>query len=177
MRRYLLSLIFITVTCAAFAQEEVVDEAQYMPSLKAGTLAPEFTSNTPEGKEVKLSDFRGKYVILDFWASWCIDCRRETPMFKQMYEEYKDKKIGDKPIEFVSLSFDNNKEQWLSFLSKNELPWTQLSNLMRTKDDPIFSSYELHWIPAFFIISPEGTILGTGITVDGIRKEIEKLTE
>ncbi len=147
----------------------------YKPTLTKGDKAPDFTSTTNDGKSVSLKDFRGKYVIIDFWATWCGDCRYESPFFKQLYNEYKDKEINGKGIEFISFSFDNNRKAWTNYIEKNQLEWTQISNLKRTVEDSVFKDYKLHWIPAFFIIDSDGTIVTSTITVDGLRASLESL--
>ena len=107
MRKILLLAVALLAQ-VTFAQ----DMSKYIPDLKPGEAAPEITASTPDGKVISLSDFKGKYVIIDFWASWCGDCRREIPELKNLYNEIKDWKLGEdkKEVEFLSVSFDYKKE-------------------------------------------------------------------
>lgn len=159
--------IFAQVT---FAQ----DMSKYIPDLKPGETAPEISASTPEGKVISLSDFKGKYVVIDFWASWCGDCRREIPELKNLYNEIKDWKLGEdkKEVEFLSVSFDYKKESWVNLLEKENFPWTQISNLKSTREDPVYKDYKLHWIPTFFLVSPEGVIIESAITTEELRTKI-----
>lgn len=143
------------------------------PKLKVGTIAPDFTAADTIGNPIKLSDYKGKYVVLDFWASWCGDCRREIPYLKEVYKNFKDIKIGKKkvPITFLSISFDHKKDLWINMLRKEQFGWPQVSNLKPWKGNPISIAYDLHWIPTFYIVSPEGTIIDGAITA----KELEKI--
>lgn len=185
MKKIISSILLFASLFQPLAAQEVtndstkkeVDETftQYMPTLKAGDKAPDFTTKTLDGRELKLADYRGKYLVIDFWATWCGDCRRESPIVAELFADVKDKKINEKSIEFLGLSFDNNRTSIDNYLEKHPLPWAQAGNMMTTREDPIFNTYQLHWIPAFFVIDPEGTIVGTAITGKGLRKVIESL--
>lgn len=148
---------------------------EYLPTLQIGTAAPDIVANDTIGTEIKLSSFRGQYVILDFWATWCGDCRRETPALKELFAKEEYKTIAGKAVQWIGFSFDDNAQSWKNYLTKNQLPWPQISNLLRTRQDPTFKAYELHWIPAFFIIDPEGKIAGKAITALGLEGELVRI--
>ncbi len=143
--------------------------------LKIGEIAPEFVAQDTLGKDIRLSDYRGKYVILDFWASWCPDCRKEIPALKKLYKKYIHVSNGVQKtdIVFLSVSFDHNAESWKSLLRKERFDWPQISNGIPWKknQNPIAKAYKLHWIPTFFLIDPKGKIVGEVI----VAKELEKL--
>ena len=149
----------------------------YAPELKRGETAPELSAPTPEGKTISLADYKGKYVVIDFWASWCGDCRREIPALKELYTESRDWKVGKEqlPIEFLSVSFDFKREAWLALLDKEQFEWPQVSNLNNTREDPTYQAYKLHWIPAFYVVCPEGKIVGSAITADELRTLLKSL--
>lgn len=181
MKKALLSLMLAcaTMSCAAQQTNEkfvptAEELAKYLPILKKGDVAPELKANTPDGKTIDLKDMRGSYVIIDFWATWCGDCRREIPGLKALYADTKDKTINGKPLMWLGFSFDYKAEAWTQMIEKEQLSWPQISNLKKTREDATFSNWQLRWIPAFFVIGPDGTIVGTAITADGLREIIEK---
>ena len=88
---------------------------------------------------------------------------------KQLHAETYDKTIGGKQIQWLSMSFDTDANAWKNILKKEQFTWPQISNLKSTKQDPTFNNWKLHWIPAFFVISPKGEIVGSAITADGLR--------
>ena len=170
MKKNILVFAFALMSLAVFADDN-------MPSQKVGTPAPEFSATDTLGIEHSLIDYRGHYLVLDFWASWCGDCRREIPALKKLFAEYADKTIEDKAIDWLSVSFDHAEGAWKNCLRKEEFPWLQVSNLIRWKDNPIAEKWELHWIPTFFVIDPEGRIAGSAITADGLRDVLTGLAE
>ena len=137
------------------AKEQQQDpDVQYGAQLlKAGSVAPEFRLKGPDGKELALSDFRGKYVVLDFWASWCGDCRRDIPNIKALYEKY-----SPKGVEFVGVSFDDNAERWQNAIKEFGLKYHQVSELKKWKTTDIYSAYGIKWIPTIYIIGPDGKV-------------------
>lgn len=137
------------------AKEQQQDpDVQYGAQLlKAGSVAPEFRLKGPDGKELALSDFRGKYIVLDFWASWCGDCRRDIPNIKALYEKY-----SPKGVEFVGVSFDDNAERWQKAIKEFGLKYHQVSELKKWKTTDIYAAYGIKWIPTIYIIGPDGKV-------------------
>ena len=149
--------------------EAVVDMSQYMPKLPVGTVAPDFVANDTCGNAFQLSSLKGSYVVVDFWASWCGDCRREIPVVKELYADF-----ASKDVKFVGLSFDHEAESWRKCLVENEFPFIQLCNFVKWKESPISEAYDLHWIPTMALISPEGTLVGFALTTADMRALLEK---
>ena len=156
------------------ANTETVEDldAQYAKDLLAkGTPAPDFTLQTPDGKELSLKDFRGKYVVLDFWASWCPDCREDAPKVKALWEKY-----GDK-VEFVGVSFDTDKDKWNSYIEENGLGWKHVSPLAKWKETQVSQDYKVNWIPSMYLINPEGEVVFGTVMIDKISKELEAISK
>ena len=129
-------------------------DAKYATELlKPGTEAPEITLNTIDGKQFSLKSLRGKYVVLDFWASWCSDCRRDAPNIVALYN-----KFHQKGVEFVGVSFDRNNESWKNGVAKLALPYTQVSDLKNMRESPVSLAYNIKWIPSVYVIDPEGKV-------------------
>ncbi|SDJ51286.1 Peroxiredoxin [Pedobacter sp. ok626] len=132
-----------------------------------GTLS-DFTSKTPEGKVVKLSDLRGKYVLVDFWASWCIPCRGEFPYLKKAYTRFKDKNF-----EILGYSIDHDKSLWISALENDDVPWINVSNILGP-EDPIAREYQIYAVPANFLIDPNGKVIATNLRGELLESTLEK---
>jgi len=120
-----------------------------------GATAPDFTQSDVNGVPVKLSSFRGKYVLLDFWASWCGPCREENPNVVKVYSKYKDKNFT---ILSVSLDKADGKNNWLAAIRNDGLTWTQVSDL-KFWDNAAAQLYYITSIPSNFLIDPNGKIV------------------
>lgn len=150
-------------------------ELKYRPTIENGTLAPEFELADTLGQTLTLSSLREHYVVLDFWASWCGDCRREIPAVKALYDEWKDKSLNGTDVQFVSVSFDHDEEAWKTLLRQEEFAWPQVSNLIRWKENPVAAAYGLHWIPSFVVVAPDGSVAGSAINAKRVAELLETL--
>mgnify|MGYP001197215919 CR=1 FL=1 len=119
--------------------------------LSKGNPAPGFTYTDSEGKEHSLADFKGKYVYIDVWATWCKPCQYEVSFLKQLEEEYKNRNI-----EFISISIDDNKEQWMKFLSEKGLKGIQLH---AGSESQLMKDYMIEVIPRFIFVGPGGEMI------------------
>lgn len=146
------------------------DMSQYMPNLVPGSEAPDFEAPDILDNPVRLSDFKGKYVVLDFWATWCKDCRAEVPAMKELYAVYSRRN----DVQFLGVSFDTDKQSLLDYCIEKEIPWLQVCNGIKWKENPISIAYDLHWIPTMFLISPEGKVLGIAFTAAELRELLEQ---
>jgi peroxiredoxin len=134
-----------------------------------GNPAPEFASMDTSGKAVKLSDFRGKYVLLDFWASWCVPCRKENPFLLEAFNKYR-----DKGFVIISISMDHVKESWLKAIEQDRLNWVHLSEL-NGLDNKVARLYGVQPIPDNFLIDPQGRIVARKLYGNDIEKKLAEL--
>ncbi|MDR0866787.1 MAG: TlpA family protein disulfide reductase [Candidatus Symbiothrix sp.] len=135
-----------------------------------GSEAPDFTQNDPSGKPVSLSDFRGKYVLIDFWASWCGPCRNENPTVVRAYNQFKSKNFE---ILGVSLDNPNAKKAWTDAIKSDKLTWAQVSDLRGWKNKAAIL-YGVKSIPQNFLLDPNGIIIGKNLRGEAL---IQKLNE
>ncbi len=138
--------------------------------IKAGKKAPAFKLPTPDGKLVSLSDFKDRYVVIDFWASWCPDCRKENPELVKLHAKY-----APKGVAFLGVSFDTEREAWLRGIESDSLKWTQVSSLVKWKETQISKDYGVNWIPTFYLINKKGKVIGAYITAESLATALEKL--
>ena len=150
----------ISAQAPANAQSGVVEDldAKYATNLlKPGTDAPDINLQTIDGKQFSLKNLRGKYVVLDFWASWCPDCRKDSPYIMSLYENF-----APKGVEFVGVSFDTKAEAWKNGVEKLGIKYTQVSDMKHMRESAVAQTYCVKWIPTVYVVDPEGkVVLGT----------------
>lgn len=161
----------LLLTFAASAAAQDADSKYATEMLKAGTPAPGFTLSDPDGKSHSLSELRGSYVVLDFWASWCPDCRKDTPELKRLHSLY------GKNVRFVSISFDDKKENWTKYVEANQLEWLHLSELKKWKETDISKQYKIKWLPSMYILDREGNIILATVMVEKVAEKLKELNE
>lgn len=146
---------------ASLAGSEYVNEVDRLIAklarLQDGAEAPDFTLPDAEGRPVSLSSFRGKYVLVDFWASWCPDCRKENPTVVAAYRQYKDKNFT-----VLGVSLDKDKDKWLEAVESDGLAWTHVCDF-RYWSGPVVDLYAVKWIPKNFLIGPDGRIIASAL--------------
>ena len=134
--------------------------------IQPGAEAPEVDLVDVQGKKVSLKDFRGKKLLIDFWASWCPDCRKASPKLVALYKEYK-----DKGLEILSVSLDEDLEAWQAAISKDQYTWPQALAKGVWKSDAA-QTYALRWIPTAILLDKDGKILKRTIHVEELKTMI-----
>jgi peroxiredoxin len=136
-----------------------------------GKTALDFTQNDTLGKPVSLKDFRGKYVLVDFWASWCVPCRGENPNVVAAFNKYKDKNFT---VISVSLDQPNGKEKWLKAIHDDHLDWTHVSDL-KYWNNAVARQYDINSIPSNLLLDPDGKIIAKDLHGEELSNELAKL--
>lgn len=140
--------------------KEIKETTEREKRVALGQLAPDFTLKDIHGKEYKLSDFRGKYVLFEFSASWCGWCKKEIPFLKQVYENGK-----DKDFVMFTINLDKNKELWQKEIETEKVPWLMLSDLQTMKGG-VAKLYNIKGIPQIILIDKEGRIVKNNLRGD-----------
>jgi peroxiredoxin len=134
-----------------------------------GKIAPDFTQNDPNGNPIKLSSYRGRYLLLEFWASWCGPCRVENPGIVAVYSKY-----HPKGLEILGVSMDEKRDKWLEAIKKDNLGWTQVSDLKHWNNN-VRELYGVEGIPMNFLIDKEGKIIARDLTGGDLTKKLDEL--
>ena len=169
MKKYILSWLLAVVALSSCAdnskkqesagqsQETDVAEVETAAVEADGAEAPDFTLNDINGKPLTLSSLRGKYVILDFWGSWCGWCIKGIPQMKEYYQKYAGK------FEILGIDCNDPEEKWKAAVEKYELPWLHVYN---TRDSKVLEQYQIEGFPTKIIVGPNGKIVKTVIGED-----------
>lgn len=145
-----------------FLEEKIALQKRF----EKGQNAPTFSLKNKEGKQISLSELKGKYILIDFWATWCEPCIREIPYSKKLEEEF-----GDKNIEFVYICIDDKKESWEKHIAKGELNGIQLF-ADESESKELKDNYNIHGIPSYMLVDKEGKIITQKIRPSRNAKEI-----
>lgn len=141
------------------------------PQGLVGQSAPEFSLPDPNGKMISLSSFRGRYVLVDFWASWCKPCRMENPTVVDAYARFKNRNFT---VLGVSLDQPNGKDDWMSAVMKDRLTWTQVSDL-QDWNSPVVPLYNIQGIPYNVLVDPDGKVVAESLRGEQLAATLEQV--
>jgi len=156
---------------ASPAGKDMTEKLETAKKTGVGKMAMDFTQNDTLGIPVSLSSFRGKYVLIDFWASWCGPCRQENPNVVKAFNAYNSKGFT---VLGVSLDQPTAKDKWMKAIHDDKLTWTQVSDLKYWKND-VAVQYGIQAIPQNFLIDPQGKIVGKNLRGEALNKKLAEL--
>ena len=140
-----------------------------LKQINIGGIAPEISLPTPDGSTLSLSSLRGRYVLVDFWASWCGPCLREVPNMKAIYNKY-----HDSGLEFLGVSLDDSADKWTGAIAQHELNWPHVSSL-RGWQCPVAARYHVTGIPAMFLLDREGRVIAINLRGEALEERVAAL--
>ena len=149
--------------------QQLDSKETFETTVAIGRPAPDFMRDDTTGRPVSLSSFRGKYVLLDFWASWCVPCRQENPAVVAAY-----KKFHGKGLEIIGVSLDKDEKAWKKAIRTDKLVWAQVFDL-KDKDKAIAEVYGVTAIPQNFLIDPQGNIIARGLRGEELDKKLSEI--
>jgi len=138
-------------------------------AVEIGTVAPDFSAKSPEGKDISLKSSLGKLTLIDFWASWCGPCRKENPNVVALYKEF-----HAKGLNIVGISLDEKADKWKDAIAKDQLTWIHISNL-KGWEDPIAKRYFVDGIPATFLLDEQGVVIARDLRGDELRAKVASI--
>jgi thiol-disulfide isomerase/thioredoxin len=155
----------------SLAGKKLSDRLALLKRSAPGEPMLSFTQNSVDGRPVHFADFKGKYVFVDFWASWCAPCRAENPNVLAAYNRYKDKNFT-----VLGISLDDKEEKWKKAIKDDKLPWTQVSDLKGFQNQ-VSAYYGIRGIPSTLLVGPDGKIIAKDLRGEALHKKLAELLD
>ena len=149
--------------------KEIDENLISLENVLPGKAAPDFALQTLQGDTLTLSSLRGKYVLIDFWASWCPDCHKASPDLVRLQNQYKDKNFT-----VLGVSIDEDRARWLGAIEKDGMTWPQVISEGGWNSNEL-KAYAVRWLPTSFLIDPQGIIVDKNIEVTKLEPKIAEL--
>ncbi|MBD3289645.1 DUF4369 domain-containing protein [candidate division KSB1 bacterium] len=156
---------------STFYLQQLKERIKTLEQTAVGQPALDFTMENTEGEPVSLSSFEGDYLFVDFWASWCMPCRRENPNVVKMYRKY-----HSEGFDILGVSFDSNRDNWLKAIEEDSLTWTHVSDLQGWQN-AAGRLYDIRSIPSSLLIDPEGIIIAKNLRGEDLRNKLADIFE
>jgi len=151
--------------------KQIKNQLTALEAVQIGNVAPNFIEKDTIGNDVSLKTFRGSYVLIDFWASWCGPCRVENPAMVELYNELKTKELN---FEIIGVAGDFVEDRWKNAIVKDKLPWTNISDL-KGFDGKALKLFGIKSIPYTVLLDPDGRIIEKGLTGEELRMKIREI--
>ena len=159
----LMAYALLAGTLTGLAQD--LDSLYTQSMLKNRMVAPDFVIDS--ATNARLEDLRGRFVVLHFWASWCPDCRRDTPELKRLQEEF-----ASDSLVFIHISFDTDRERWMKYYMDNDIEGLHFCEMTKMKDSRIAQAYGIKWIPSIYVLNTEGKVILATVEIEKLRKRL-----
>ena len=167
MKQLLITLAMLIVTASSAKAEDT--DSLYTPSmLSIGTMVPNIVIDSIHN--ISLSSLRGRYVVLHFWASWCPDCRKDMPAMNELSYVY-----SSDSVVFIHISYDTDKAVWQKYIEDNKMLGLQVSELKKMRETQTYSLFGIKWIPAMYLVSPEGRVMLRTVKVEKLAERLKYL--
>lgn len=145
------------------------------PKFINGDPVPNFTTETINGQTIELLSFRGKFVLIDFWGSWCGPCRKDNPDLVRFYIDYKDKNfIGESRLELISIAIETNEQSWKNAIAKDGLSWPNHIVQLESFKSPIAQEFGVREIPTKYLLNPDGMIIAVNPSFSELRRMMDE---